>query len=100
MAMGKPVVAFDLIETRVSAQEAALYATPNDEREYGDKIAQLFDDPELRRKLGEYGKQRVHSDLSWEFSVPHLLRAYRAAFRKAGKANQVPEITGDTQAGG
>src|SRR5579884_3283947 len=29
MTMGKPVVAFDLLETRYSAQEAALYAKPN-----------------------------------------------------------------------
>jgi len=29
MAIGKPLVAFDLAETRFSAQDAALYATPN-----------------------------------------------------------------------
>ena len=31
--MGKPVVAFDLAETRFSAQQAALYATPNSEED-------------------------------------------------------------------
>src|SRR5262249_28083960 len=30
MALGKAIVAFDLHETRVSAADAALYATPND----------------------------------------------------------------------
>ena len=34
MAYELPVVAFDLVETRVSAQEAAVYATPNQVDEY------------------------------------------------------------------
>ncbi len=32
MAMGKPVVSYDLREARASAGEAAVYAAPNDER--------------------------------------------------------------------
>src|SRR5438034_9792725 len=41
MAMGKPVVAFDLAETRLSAQEAALYAVPNHIEDFADKIEML-----------------------------------------------------------
>ena len=33
MAFGLPVVAFDLRETRVSAGDAAVYATPNEVNE-------------------------------------------------------------------
>ena len=36
MAYELPVVAFDLVETRVSAQDAAVYATPNQVDEYAD----------------------------------------------------------------
>ena len=41
MAFELPVVAFDLRETRVSAGDAAVYVTPNDEHEYanGDRRA-------------------------------------------------------------
>ena len=44
MAMGKPVVAFDLPETRYSAQHAALYATPNRVEEFADHIETLLAD--------------------------------------------------------
>jgi glycosyltransferase involved in cell wall biosynthesis len=76
MALGKPVVAFDLVETRVSAGEAGLFATPNDELEFANKVCWLLDHPEQARRLGALGRERVVSQLSWEHSVPHLLRAY------------------------
>ena len=44
MAFELPVVAFDLRETRVSAGDAAVYATPNDVREYAKAIVELLDD--------------------------------------------------------
>ncbi len=36
MALGKPIVSFDLKETRTSAADAAVYVTPNDEAEFAD----------------------------------------------------------------
>ena len=52
MAMSRPLVSFDLVEARVSAGEAALYATPNDEREFARLVAELLDDPERRAAHG------------------------------------------------
>ena len=77
MALGKPIVAFDLKETHFSAQDAAIYVTPNDEKEYARAIRTLMDDPELRKKKGEYGKQRVYNELAWEKVSVKLLDAYR-----------------------
>jgi glycosyltransferase involved in cell wall biosynthesis len=76
MAMGKPVVAFDLPETRYSAQESALYATPNNVAEFAAKIAILLDKPELRYQLGTSGRKRVEEVLSWERQQKKLLQAY------------------------
>jgi glycosyltransferase involved in cell wall biosynthesis len=78
MAMGKPIVAFDLPEHRVSAQGAALYAQANDEMDFARKIEALMDDPERRRRMGEIGRKRVHSDLAWEHQEGNLLAAYEA----------------------
>jgi len=50
MYFGLPIVAFDLRETRFSAQEAALYAPANSETAMASSIAQLLDD-EPRRRL-------------------------------------------------
>jgi len=81
MAMAKPVVAFDLLETRYSAQGAALYAPPNDVRAFAERIVQLLDDDALRMKLGQLGRMRVEQELSWEHSRGALLDAYARALR-------------------
>jgi glycosyltransferase involved in cell wall biosynthesis len=79
MAMARPVVAFDLTETRVSAGDSALYAPSGDESAFADRISDLLDDPELRRLLGERGRRRVVDELGWHRSRETLLRAYAAA---------------------
>ncbi len=78
MALGKPVVAFDLVETRTSAGEAALYARPNDIEAFAAHIERLLEDPDLRHRLGEAGRRRVVESLCWEHSAPHLLATYAA----------------------
>ncbi|HEX6818319.1 MAG TPA: glycosyltransferase family 4 protein, partial [Ktedonobacterales bacterium] len=83
MALGKPVVAFDLIETRFSAQDAALYATPNSYEDFASKIETLLADADLRKRMGEFGQQRVRNALSWQHSITELLRAYRILFPDA-----------------
>ena len=42
MFFGCPIVAFDLKENRVSAQDAAVYVTPNPEDEMADKVERLL----------------------------------------------------------
>ncbi len=79
MALGKPVVAFDLKETRVSCGDAALYATPNSDADLADKILELVDNPTLRRELGQRGYDRVKTILAWNHSVSTLLSAYEFA---------------------
>ncbi len=73
------ILALDLKENHFSGQEAALYARPNDELEMAEMILDLLDDPDKRQKMGEFGRRRVESELSWEHSVPHLLAAYGKA---------------------
>lgn len=79
MAMGKPMVSFELKEARVSAGEAALYAPANDESQFAKLVAKLMDDPDERRRMGEIGQARVSGPLSWNESRKHLLAAYAAA---------------------
>jgi len=81
MAMEKPIVAFDLRETRFSAQESALYATPNIVEEFADKIEILLDDEELRARMGAIGYQRVIGELSWDNTKKNLWLAYEMLFK-------------------
>ncbi|MEH2273169.1 MAG: glycosyltransferase family 4 protein [Nostoc sp.] len=76
MAMGKAIVQFDLREGRRSAQEASLYAKPNDEVEFAEKILELLDFPERREKIGAEGRRRMEELLEWQYQAPKLLEAY------------------------
>ena len=76
MAMGKPIVAFDLPEHRVSAHDAAVYAQANDPRDFARKIEELMDDPDRRQSMGEIGQERVLSGLAWDHQERNLLAVY------------------------
>ena len=85
MGLGRPVVAYDLTETRFSAGSAALYAAPNDESHYASCIEMLLDDSALRVRLGDAGIERVLGELSWERSELALAQAYSHAL--AGRSD-------------
>lgn len=76
MALGKAIVQFDVTEGRVSAQDASLYARANDPVDMADKILELLDDPAQRERMGQYGRERVESGLSWATQIEPLLGAY------------------------
>lgn len=76
MLVGKPVVAFDLPESRFSAEDAALYASPNQYQEFAARLAVLMDDEGLRRSMGEQGRRRIEARLAWQYSIPDLIGAY------------------------
>ena len=77
MALEKPVVAFDLAETRLSAQDAVLYATPNEAVDFASKVETLLDDEALRRTMGAIGRKRIEEELSWDHAKKNLVRAYK-----------------------
>lgn len=80
MFFGLPIAAYDLTEHRVSAQQAAVYAEPNNERRLAEAIAELLDDPERRALMGADGRRRLESQLAWQHSAPVLLQAYERLF--------------------
>ncbi len=80
MALGKPIVQFDLTEGRFSAQSASLYAAKNDAPDMARKILQLLDDPPMRKSMGDFGRWRVENELEWKYEAPNLLRAYDTVF--------------------
>jgi glycosyltransferase involved in cell wall biosynthesis len=81
MALGKPIVQFDLAEGRVSDDRASLYAKPNDAVDMADKIEMLLADPALRADMGAFGRQRVVDTLEWRHQEPILLAAYDHLFQ-------------------
>ena len=80
MFFGLPIVAFDLAEARVSAQDAAVYVNSHAGEDLATGIAELLDDPERRANMAAYGRRRLREELAWEHSAPSLLAAYDEVF--------------------
>lgn len=89
MALGKPVVTFDLRETRYTCGETALYVNTICKREFAEKIITLADNPELRRSLGKQGNIRYRSNLTWSHSQKPLLDAYRSLVKVPDPSGQL-----------
>jgi glycosyltransferase involved in cell wall biosynthesis len=83
MALGKPIVQFDLTEGRFSAGEASAYACPNDIVDFATKLCELLDDPERRARMGAIGRSRIEAGLAWHHQVPQLLEAYNVAMKRS-----------------
>jgi glycosyltransferase involved in cell wall biosynthesis len=103
MALSKPIVQFNVREGRFSAQDAAVYAdTGNQVSDFAAKILWLLDNPEERRRMGEFGRKRIENELAWNHSVPNLLAAYSRAFGaeeirdiSSGSQSQTPDQDSD-----
>ena len=80
MALGKPIVQFDLTEGRFSAQEASLYAERNNALDMAQKIQTLLADPDSRAQMGRFGRERILNDLSWDKTSHALLEGYEKFF--------------------
>lgn len=83
MAMERPIVAFDLVEHRFSAGEAAVYAQDNNEMAFAQLIQELMGDHDRRMEMGAFGLDRIQTVLAWRFQAEKLLQVYDLLFRDA-----------------
>ena len=103
MAFGLPVVAFDLAETRVSAQDAAVYVRPGSVSDYARAIVDLVDRPEVGAEMGRLGRERVEQVLSWSHQRQAYLDVYdelvgrrpRTQVRQAVGSGAGPPVPGE-----
>jgi glycosyltransferase involved in cell wall biosynthesis len=96
MALARPIVSYDLVEARVSAGDAALYAEANDAESFARCIDELLDNPARRATMGAAGRARLEQKLSWEHSERALLEAYKHVLgdgNGAGRTNVAGEET-------
>jgi glycosyltransferase involved in cell wall biosynthesis len=79
MAMSRPIVSYDLAESRFGAGEAAAFVAPGDHAAFAREISDLLDDPKRRVAMGAAGRARVERVLAWEHQERSLLAAYSHA---------------------
>lgn len=82
MAHGVPVVAADLLETRRSAGDAAVYVSPATAAAYADAINRLIDDPSSRRHMSLEGRRAVAQRLAWEHQAVGYAALYERLTRR------------------
>jgi glycosyltransferase involved in cell wall biosynthesis len=73
MYFSLPIVAFDLLETHRSGEDAVCYARVGDEAHFGQLIVDLLRDEPRRRALGQTARIRLDSALSWRVSTRNLV---------------------------
>ena len=76
MAAAIPIVAFDLKETRYSANGSAILIPPGDTYGFAAAVQKLLHDEKLRGKLGKAGSKRIKTELSWDNAARNLKEAY------------------------
>jgi glycosyltransferase involved in cell wall biosynthesis len=77
MAFGKPVVAYELRETKRTTAGAALLVPPGDADGFADAIVRLAKDPALRAEISAAARRRA-GEISWDESERSLLAAFTA----------------------
>ena len=77
MALGKPIVSFDLKEAKYSAKEAALYVERNNYRAFAEGILSVIHNERMAIRMGEFGMRRVATELSWQNQIRNLISCYQ-----------------------
>jgi glycosyltransferase involved in cell wall biosynthesis len=90
-----PVVAFDLVESRVSAGDAAVYVEhcppPLGARRYARAIAGLLDDPERRAAMGVAARHRAVEVLDWQPQRRRYVEVYDRLLGRPPQAAAGPD---------
>jgi glycosyltransferase involved in cell wall biosynthesis len=85
MAHGRPVVASavgGLLDLVVDG-ETGILVPPGDVQALREALRRLIGDPELRRRMGEAGRERVRERFTWKAVTDATLAAYEAARESA-----------------
>jgi glycosyltransferase involved in cell wall biosynthesis len=64
------------VETRVSAQDTALYVESGDVEAFADAVERLLDDDQLRGTMGAAARARVVEHLDWRPQAERYVGVY------------------------
>jgi glycosyltransferase involved in cell wall biosynthesis len=94
LGRGVPVVAVDLLETRRTAGDAAVYVPTGDPAEFAKALDELLRDDAQRDRMRTVGLQRFATMLAWDHqSVPYLAMWRRLLAKRLGPTIPTPRAT-------
>jgi glycosyltransferase involved in cell wall biosynthesis len=82
LGRGLPVVAVDLIETRRSAGDAAVYVPSGTPAEFAQAVDALFDDPGRRARMRRDSLARFTEMLAWEHQAKRYVGVWNRLLAK------------------
>lgn len=90
MALSKPVIGTDIGGTPeiIKGEVTGILVPPGDETALANAIKRLADDPELRRKMGAAGRQRVDSLFTQDVMVDKIEGLYLSQYEAVLDARQ------------
>jgi glycosyltransferase involved in cell wall biosynthesis len=77
MACYLPIIMSDFYKNNPIFKECALFAEHNNPEDIGNKIKYIFDNSEVRKKLGQNGRNLVEQKYNWEKEQVKLLQVYQ-----------------------
>lgn len=86
MAYELPVVGFDLVENRRSAEDAGVHVASDDDAALALAISELLDDPERRSRMGAIGRKRIEDTLNWAAQEQPYVDVFRGLRPGVGRA--------------
>ena len=88
MSHGIPVVASRIgaLQETVRDGETGLLAEPHDVEDFAEKIARIWNDPDLARRLGHNARRLVESQFSRQAHFDRLAPVYAEAIARRGKS--------------
>jgi glycosyltransferase involved in cell wall biosynthesis len=92
MACQRPIVSFDLLETRRSAGDAAVYVEKEDTRMFAAALLELLDDQPRREMMGKIGLERSIQLVGLGRSQKALLEAYSRLRQTSATFLELPEV--------
>ncbi|VAX24136.1 Glycosyl transferase, group 1 [hydrothermal vent metagenome] len=89
MIFEKPVVASNCapLVRIINETGAGVIFKSNDENDLADKIVGLYQNPDLRNKMGKKGKQAVLDKYNWDRAAMNLIDVYRRIEQKVKEQN-------------
>ena len=81
MAAGKPIVAFDLDETRFSVKDSAILIEPENINLFARAIEMLIHDAAARERIGQRLQSRIIEKLNWTEASRKLVCLYNTVLQ-------------------
>lgn len=76
LATGRPIIATALPEVEKIVSQCGLVATPNDAKDFGEKLLKILQDAELSHEMGKRARELAEKKYSWQILAKKLDQIY------------------------